>query len=271
MSLANGEQKIFIWIDFSPETEVVMLHGIQVALILDKEICLIYHPIKESTKVPEAESRLLGLSAPVAQIIGQERVHTFIASLPLSSTLTEMAEEYDALLLVAHKKNSRELLPKLPHSGFPFLFVSANQDLNKNYQNITVPVGYMKKSKDLALWSSYFARHNGAKVSLIKAMETSEEDKKRVMGNLFSIERLYKNFHFPFDIVECHTPTWKIQKKALEHALGIQYGLLIISFTYSSSLPDRFFGVNDAFVIDHSEELSVMCINSQRDLYTLCG
>jgi len=40
MTLTNGEQKIFIWIDFSPETEVAILHGVQVALILDKEICL---------------------------------------------------------------------------------------------------------------------------------------------------------------------------------------------------------------------------------------
>ena len=271
MSLANGEQKIFIWIDFSPETEVTLLHGLQVALILDKEICLIYHPAKDSTKVAVAESRLQGLSDPITQIIGAGRVHYHISSLPISAILTEMAEEYDALLLVAHKKNSRELLPQLPHSGFPFLFVSAKQDTDKNYRNITVPVGYMKKSKDLALWSSYFARHNGAKVSLIKAMETSEEDKKRVMGNLFSIERLFKNFGFPFEIIECHTPTWKIQKTALEHALGFQNGLLIISFTYSSSLPDRFFGVNDAYVIAHSEEHSVMCINSQRDLYTLCG
>ena len=54
-------------------------------------------------------------------------------------------------------------------------------------------------------------------------------------------------------------------------ALGFQYGLLIISFTHQASLFDRILGVNDGFVIDHSEDLSVMCINSQRDLYTLCG
>jgi hypothetical protein len=271
MALTNGEQKIFIWIDFSPETEVTLLHGLQVSLILNKEICLMYHPAKERTKVAEAESRLLGLAEPIARIIGPERVHTFIPSLPLSHILTELAEEYDALLLVAHKNDSKELLPKLPHSGFPFLFVSAKQSPEKCYQKIAVPVGYMKKSKDLALWSSYFARHNGAKVTLIKAMETSDEDKKRVMSNLFSIERLYRNFVFPSEVVECHAPTWKIQKKALEQALGFQQGLLIISFTYSSSLIDRFLGVNDAYVIDHSAELSVMCINSQRDLYTLCG
>jgi len=271
MALTNGEQKIFIWIDFTPETEVVLLHTLQVALILNKEICLLYHVTKGKRKIEDAESRLIKLTRPVAELLGSERVHFYLTDLPLTSILTELAEEYDALLLVAHKKNSRELLKQLPHAGFPFLFVSALDGIDKSYNKIAVPVGYMKKSKDLALWSSYFGRHNGAKITLLKSLEMFGEDMRMVMNNLFSIERLFKNFRFPYEIVECHTPTWKIQKTALEHALGFQYGLLIISFTYSSSFIDRIFKINDAYVINHSEKISVMCINSQRDLYTLCG
>ncbi len=271
MDLGNGEQKIFIWIDFSKETEVVILHGVQVAMILNKEICLIGSPAVKNGTVEEAESRLRSLTLPISKILGTGRVHYLITLLPLQSILTEMAEEYDALLLVAHKKNSKELLKQLPHSGFPFLFVSAKDNLDLSYRKIAVPVGYMKKSKDLALWSSYFARHNGGKVTLLKTIEKFGEDNRMVMSNLFSIERLFKNFQFPYEVVECHTSTWKIQKTALEHALGFQQGVLIISFTYSSSFIDRLFKINDAFVIAHSEDLSVMCINSQRDLYTFCS
>ena len=147
--LANGEQKIFIWIDFSPETEVTILHGVQVALILNKEICLIYQTSKATEKRKFTESGLLELTHPIAKIIGAERVHCHTTSLPLPGILNKLAEEYDALLLVAHKSKSRELLPVLPHSGFPFLFVSNHQNPDKSYQKIAVPVGYMKKSKDL--------------------------------------------------------------------------------------------------------------------------
>jgi hypothetical protein len=266
--LTNGEQKIFIWVDFTPETGIAILHGVQVALILEKEVCLIYHHSRGNNN---ADVRLAGLAVPIGEILGEQRVHYYITEQPLSDVLTLLAEEFDALLLVAHKKNSRELLPQLPHSGFPFLFVSTPQNPENSYKKIAVPVGYMKKSKDLALWSSYFARHNGAKVTLIKTIESFEEDNRVVMSNLFSIERLFRNFSFPSEIVESHTSTWKIQKAALEHALGFQQGLLIISFTYRSTLIDRWFGINDAFVISHAESLSVMCINSQRDLYTLCG
>jgi hypothetical protein len=269
--LANGEQKIFIWIDFTPETEVTILHGVQVAMILEKEVCLIHHPGKGNRITEDAESRLFALAIPVAQILGPEKVHHFITMKPMSEILTELAEEYDTLLLVAHKKNSKELLPHLPHSGFPFLFVSAGLDAEISYRRIAVPVGYMKKCKDLALWSSYFGRHNGARITLFKAKESFEEDNRVIMSNLSSITRLFRNFNFTFEIEETGQSSWKIQKTALEHALVFLNGLLIISFTHRSTFLDRIFRLDDAFVINHSENLSVMCINSQRDLYTLCG
>lgn len=269
--LANGEQKIFIWIDFTPETEVAILHGVQIAMILEKEVCLIYHPGKSAKKVEEAESRLLALTVPVVEILGKERVHHYMTTNPLNAVLTELAEEYDTLTLVAHKKNAGELLPHLPHSGFPFLFVSSVEDPDISYRRIAVPVGYMKKCKDLALWSSYFGRHNGARITLVKSKESFEEDNRVVLSNLSSITRLFRNFTFPYEIEESGKSSWKIQKTALEHALGFQNGLLIISFTHRSTLVDRLFKLDDAYVIGHSENLSVMCINSQRDLYTLCG
>src|SRR5512133_123263 len=113
--LSNGEQIIFIWIDFSPETEVAILHGVQVALILDKEICLIYHVSTEGINMVEAESRMIALTDPLLQTFGSARIHTFVTIHPLDTILTELAEEFDALLLVAPKSKSKELLPKLPH------------------------------------------------------------------------------------------------------------------------------------------------------------
>jgi hypothetical protein len=271
MSLLNGEQKIFVWMDFTPESEIAILHAVQVALILDKEICLMYKTEGEQQKINDAVKWLESLTKPLVEIFGAGRVHSYVATIPFEMLLTEMAENFDALLLVAHKSKIRELFHVLPRSGFPFLFVSAEQNPEHFYQNITVPVGYMKKSKDLALWSSYFARHNEAKVTLISANETFEEDKKTVQRNLHSIERLFRNFKFPFETIDCSTSSWKIQRKSLEHALLHQDGLLIISFSHRSSLLDRLFQITDAYVLDHSQTLSVMCINSQRDLYTFCG
>lgn len=246
-------------------------HGLQVALILQKEICLICQLLKAQALSESETMKLAAWQKQLAEQVGDNKVHTFLTTKPLEILLTEMAEEYDALLLVAPKTCTRELLPKLPHSGFPFLFVTEKEQIEQCYRTIAVPISYMKKSKDLALWSSYFSRHNGASVSLVKAKARFAEDNRLITSILHSVERLFKNFAFPYTIVETAIPTWKIQKKALEEAKRFPYGLLIISFSHQSTFIDRLLGINDATIINSSETLSVMCINSQRDLYTFCG
>jgi len=269
--LTNGEQKIFIWVDSSPDTEVAVQHGVRVACILEKEVCLIYQTSEQPGQRSEAEGVVNELKKTLLSFLEPTSIHTLVTSHPFEKLLTELAEEYDALLLVASKSKSRELLPKLPHSGLPFLFVSENQPSEVSYQNIVVPVSYMKKSKDLALWSSYFARHNGAKITLIKANAGLEEDHRRINSILISIERLFRNFRFPYQVIDSVTSTWKIQKEAQKQAKELPAGLLIISFTHHSSFIDRMLKIDDTYLIDHAGTLSVMCINSQRDLYTLCG
>ncbi len=270
--MESGEQKIFVWCDFSPAMEIAIQHGIQVASILGKELCLMHllkgHPRGNSEM---AEARLRGIAARTAALAPSIRIHFIVMGEPLDRILTHLAEVFDALVLVAHKKSAPQLLPFLHESGFPFLFVSAKDHLDQLYRQIVIPVGYMKKSKDLALWGSYFGRHNGASIDLLMASEPSGADMESVKKNILSIARLYRNFSFPYRPIECHSPTWKLQKAALNHSMGLKTGLLILSASFKTTFIDRWMGLTEDRVIEKSEELSVMCINSQRDLYTLCG
>ena len=84
MSLSNGEQKIFVWIDFTSASEISVLHGIQVAMILDKELCLMCQIDNESI-MEEATTKLNGLATPIHPILGMDRVHHYISRQPLYS------------------------------------------------------------------------------------------------------------------------------------------------------------------------------------------
>ena len=103
------------------------------------------------------------------------------------------------------------------------------------------------------------------------ASESSPNDQKDVKSNIYSIERLYRKFSFPFAVVESQSPTWRLQKNALLHALSLKSGLLIIAASYNTNFVDRLMGLTEGKVIEKSEDLSIMCINSQRDFYTFCG
>jgi hypothetical protein len=270
--MENGEQKIFVWCDFSGDMENAIEHGMKIASILGKELCL-FHILarKMHENIEMAEAKLRGIASHTVRLAPQVRVHYLVRQENFSDILTDLAEEYDCILLVAHKNAVPQLLPDLKFSGFPFLFVSSKECIDKIYTQIVVPVGYMKKSKDLALWASYLGRHNGAMVNIFTASESSEGDRKVIRNHLFSIERLYNKFKFPFEVVESHSPTWKLQKTALAHTLSLKCGLLIIAASYKPTFIDKLLGLTEQKVIEKSEDLSVMCVNSQRDFYTFCG
>jgi len=249
-----------------------ILHGMVIASTLGKELCLFHlldRKLHESTEI--AEARLRGATLKISPLKLTNEVKYLVRDQDVIESLTDLAELFECLVLVAHKGSVSQLLPLLEYAAFPFLFVSAKENIDKIYKRIVVPVGYMKKSKDLALWASYLGRHNGALIDIFIADEGWNADQKEVESNLFSIQRLYGKFSFPFQVVESHTPTWKLQKASLTHALSLKSGMLILAASFNTTFLDSLLGLTENKVIDKSEELSVMCVNSQRDFYTFCG
>jgi len=267
-----GEQKIFVWCDFAEGMDEAILHGILIASTLGKELCLFHlldHRLHESVEI--AEARLRGTTARILDCVLTLRVRYLVHDQDIKRSLNELAEMFECLVLVAHKKSVSRLLPLLQYAAFPFLFVSAKANLDQIYRQIVVPVGYMKKSKDLALWASYLGRHNNAGINLLLSDEGWSEDQKTVKNNLFSIQRFYGKFRFPFQVIESHTPTWKLQKSSLGHALSLKFAMLIIAGSFKTTYLDTFLGLTEDKIISKSEDLSVMCVNSRRDFYTFCS
>ena len=270
--MENGEQKIFVWCNFSEGMEDAILHGMTIASTLKKELCLLHlldQKIHENLEI--AESRLRGTISKIIPYLSNTRVKYLVRDQNIIDVLTEMAESFECLALVAHKTAVAKLLPVLQFASFPFLFISDNLNMEKTYKHIVVPVGYMKKSKDLALWATYLGRHNDATIELFVSDEGWNDDQKRVRSNLFSIEHLYRKFTFPFKIIESHTPTWKLQKAALAHALSLKSGMFIIAGNSKNTFLDSLLGLTELKLIEKSEELSVMCVNSLRDYYNFCS
>ena len=268
--MENGEQKIFVWCDFSTGMENAILHGVAIAQTLKKELCLFHQlDVRLHEKAGIAEARLSGLAAKTAPLLPNYPVKYIVIDQNITNALTLLAERYECLALIAHKTSSQQLLSFLQYSAFPFMFVSAKTNIDKVYQRVVVPIGYMKKCKDLALWASYLGRHNGAMIDLFIA-EESGLDQNTVKSNLLSVVRLFEKFRFPFQVIESHSPTWKLQRASLLHGLGIKNGMLIIAATFSATFLDSLLGLTERKVIDQSEELSVMCINSRLDFYTFC-
>lgn len=269
--MENGEQKIFVWCDFTETMDDAVLHGSVIAKTLKKGLCLLHNlDPKHHENKEMAEARLCGIAEKAAHLLPNNTVKYIVLDLGIIKALSNLADLYECLALVAHKTTAPKLLSYLQYASFPFLFVSAKSNIDKLYRRVVVPVGYMKKSKDLALWASYLGRHNGATVDFFVAEEGSTADNINVKKNVASIAQLYDRLKFPFRIIESHSPTWKLQRAALYHALGLKSGMLIIAVSFNTTFLDSMLGLTERKVIEKSGELSVMCVNSRREFYTYC-
>ena len=271
--MADMEQKIVVWCDFSPGMNAALVHGIYLASILKKELLLL-HLIEKSHQEDKlmAEAKMRGVAGRTSDIIPSVRVRYLVRDHELShSVLMDLAEGYDAILMTAGKTSASKLLPRLKQSGFPFLFVDGEEQVEQFYKRLVIPVGYMRRSKDLALWASYIGRNNQALVDLLAAREPGAEDKRNVEKNLSAIEVLFDKFTFPYQVIESSSQTWKLSKSAVEHALGISEALLIVSGNDKTTFIDNWLGLTVSKLLRKSGNVPVMCINSYLDLYTLCG
>ena len=270
--MENKEQKVAVWCDFNEGMNVAILHAVPIAITLRKELCL-FHLMDQQRheRVDVVEARLRGVMNKIAPVVANLTIRFLVLQKEADQCLVDLSEQYECLLLVAHKNNVNKLLPLLKHAAFPFLFVSAKDQFEQVYKRIVVPVGYLKKSKDLALWASYLGRNNNATIDVFLANEKDQADHKTVMSNLLSVSRLYEKFQFPFQVVESHCPTWKLQRAALNHTLGLKSGMLLIAVSFNPTLIDSILGLTEKKVLEKSDNLSVLCVNSRRDFYTFCG
>ena len=270
--MENGEQKIFVWCNFAQGMDDAILHGIIIASILQKELCL-FHVLdpKQHERIEIAEARLRSSVSKISDNLSTVKVKFLVTEQELIKSLDDLAERYECLVLVAHKTSAFHLLSVLHYAAFPFLFVSATIDIEPIYKNLVVPVGYMKKCKDLALWASYLGRNNAAHINLYLSNDGAGNDQRTVQNNLFSIQRFYDKFSFPSSVIQSQSPTWRLQKSSLKYALTQPKAMLVIAGSYQTTFVDSLLGLTELKVIGNSQDLSVLCVNSQLDFYTFCN
>lgn len=73
--MENGEQKIFVWCDFTPPMDTAIMHGVQVASILRKELCLMHMTHRKAENREIAEARLRGIAGKIAPLLTGLQVH----------------------------------------------------------------------------------------------------------------------------------------------------------------------------------------------------
>lgn len=267
----KSEQRIIVHCDFSEAMNDAIMHGIQIANIFEKELCL-FHPLGKNGKSGKLEAqKALGT---IIRKLKEDLPRLSISSLTLKGNLQQnidrIAEQYDGVMLILTSENIKSKLPVLQESQIPFLFVTGSDHKFMRYKKVMLPVDFRKVMKDTSLWASYFGRFNKAEVEVLVATEKHSDETSKTLKNKKFIEKLLFKLHLDVQFTNAAKGSFGLPFEALGKCRENHFDLLIMPSSKHISLLDLIVGLPEMKIIKKAGNMPVLCINPKRDMYVLC-
>lgn len=266
-----SDQRIMVYCDFSQSMNDAIVHGVRVADIFKKELCLFHALGKKGREEKLAVQKSL---AVVIRKLKKDLPGISISSLTLKGDLAEtidrVAEQYNGIMLVLTAKKLKQKMPALQLSPIPFLFVSGSNEKQLRYDKVLLPVDFRTVMKDTSLWASYFGRFNKSSTLILSANDNNADQKKKIKKNLKFIEKLLMNLQLDVQFEQAEKGSFRLPGESLTKCIDSKSNLLIIPSSKNISLIDVIIGLPEAKVIKKAKDHPVLCINSKRDMYVLC-
>lgn len=265
-----SNQKITVLCDFTESMNGLILHGMQLAGFLEKELCLFALLERET----ESKEILRGQLSELAHTVKKQLTHLQVSTLVLQGRLEDQVERlvdrYDSVVLIVNKTNLSEKLKALHESTIPFLFVDGKTSDRISYRKVLLPVDIRKEMKETSLWASYFARFNRSEIVVLSARERKREYQQLLKKNLVFIGHFLKQLKLEFILDEGRGNSWKIPFEGLRQALSGATDVLIILGSKNITPLDLLIGLPEKKIIRKAETLPVLCINPAKDMNILC-
>jgi len=263
------EQKILVITEQGDNDRSLIKHGIKLAFIFKKELCLFFHASSGKKKHSEAKELLNNYAKSIKSEIPQLPVSSLVLFGNKSSVPDVLAEDHEAILLVANAENFRKYTSMLTESPVPFLFVHSQSEII-DYNHLVQPIDMRKENSDGSLWCSYFGRFNQAEVVAVAAKDTTKEAQSGVAKNVLLTKKLYQKFSIEHKIYKGTRSSFRNSYEALELAHASDCNLFVMLGSSSVTPLDYLVGLPERKIIKRAGKLPVMVINPRRDNYILC-
>lgn len=266
----NKEQKIVVYIEFKDTDQNLILHGLKLATIFKKELCLLYnYHSKQKKQRDQYKEQLQSYAAIVKQEIPKQKVSTLLMNEAPTQMPDVLAEDYEAILFVFNSLNFKRYSSALAETAVPFLFVHPESQIT-DYNFLVQPVDMRKEMSDSSLWCSYFGRFNAAEIVCIAANDKTKEAKSNVGKNVELTRKLYRKFKITHQLYKGSKSSLSNVFEALELALVSNCNLLVILGSSGITPLDLLIGLPERKVIKRAGKLPVLVINPRKDNYILC-
>ncbi len=265
------EQKIVVFLSLTPSDKNLILHGVKIASIFSKELCLCYnYPQKQKKDKNKFKEKLAIYTHQIKKEIPGLKVSTLLFSECWKNVPAMLADDYEAVLIIAPKSGLKKYAKALAESPNPFLFVEGEHKPTTDYKTMVLPIDLRKENSDSALWASYFGRFNHTQIVVVAANDKNQENKKQVAKNVMLAKKLFQKFNLQHRIFKGDRNSLGIASEATELAMSTKLDFICILGSSAITPLDLIVGLPEKKLIRRSGELPVLAINPRKDNYILC-
>lgn len=265
----NTEQKIVVICDFLEYMKEVIVHGIRMAQVLNKELCLTasWHRKEQKAVI---QNQLIRATESIRKNFPELRISSLLIKNSLNDNIDKLAWEYDAILVVLHKVMLKPALKALRESSIAFLFVQGDSPDFLAYKNVLVPVDFRKATKDTALWASFLGRFNRSQIQMVYALETDREQASLIQKNLGFLQKFLSNLKVSHQAVAGTSSSWGICRETVSRAHELKGDVMVLAGSASISLLDLLIGLPENKIIRRAGDLPVLIINPRKEICMMC-
>jgi hypothetical protein len=264
-----SDQKIVVVCDFSETMKDVIVHGVRIADILKKELCMVAF-WKDKNQKAQVQEQLTHASARLQANLPGILLSTLLLQSSLRENMAKLVDSYNAVLIVLHQSAIKSGLKAFRESTIAFLFVNGSVPEYLRYKNILVPVDCRKASKEASLWPSYLGRFNQSMVHLVYSKETDPDQEKILKNNLSFIQKFFSNLNVRHRLIAGKSSSWGIFNETLNHAPDWNGDVMSFAGSTYISLIDLIIGLPEEKIVRKAGNLPILIINPRKDVCILC-
>ena len=265
----SSDQKVVVVCDFSETMKDVIIHGIRIADILKKEVCLLAF-WKDKNQKSQIQEKLHQTSIKLKSNLPDSLISTLLLQRSLRDNMAELVDNYSSVLVVLHQSNIKTGLKAFRESTIAFLFVNGSLPEFLTYKNVLVPVDCRKSSKDASLWPSYLGRFNQSMVHLVCANDTEPDQAKMLKNNLSFIQKFFLNLNVRHHLIAGKSTSWGIFNETLVNASTWNADVMTFAGSTFITLLDLMIGLPEEKIIRKAGNLPILIINPRKDVCILC-
>lgn len=263
-------QKIIVFITFSPGDGNLILNGVKLASIFRKELCLAcLAKKKKDEEIRFLKQKLKQYILPLSGEIPELKTSVLVLRESIRLIPQVLADDYEAILLVADSAQYKTYAKAVTYSPVPFLFVSTKAPLS-SFKKIVLPVDLRKENSDSALWCSWFGKFNRSEITAIAANDKNSESQKLVTRNIMHAKMLFQKLNVSHKIYKGTKNSLQNSFEAMEYARANGSDMLVLPGSSVITPLDLVIGLPERKIIRDSDDIPVLLVNPRRDNYILC-